>query len=426
MHLLNARQASTDDDGEAIDLAQSRGDIVYLSAADTELRCLATVQAGRPAGAPSLRLANMLRLAHPMSVDLYVESVVAKAKLVVVRLLGGRSYWSYGLEQIAAACRSNSIPLAALPGDDQPDQELSGWCTLPPEACHRLWQYGVHGGLANSEALLRYAGSLLGHEESWTEPAPLLRAGIYWPGETAPDLATLRRAHWSHERPVAAIVFYRALLQAADLDVIDALIDDLGRHGIDALPLYVTSLKDKSVASLVGELLDEADVSAVLNATGFALSNPNAPTSTVLEGEDRIVLQIVLSGGGETAWAEGTRGLSARDLAMSVVLPEIDGRIFSRAVAFKEKLRFDERSEIDVIGLRPVPDRIAFTAELAASWIRLRNARVEQCRIAILLANYPEPRWTDRQRRRPRHAGECCGRSERVAIGRLRSRLLVW
>ena len=67
------------------------------------------VQANRPTVAPSLRLANMLRLAHPMSVDLYVETVIAEAKLVVLRMLGGRSYWPYGLEQIAAACR------AALP-----------------------------------------------------------------------------------------------------------------------------------------------------------------------------------------------------------------------------------------------------------------------------------------------------------------------
>ncbi|MGI9501263.1 MAG: cobaltochelatase subunit CobN, partial [Geminicoccaceae bacterium] len=208
MHLLNARQATTDDDGEAIDLGQSHGDIVYISAADTELRSLATAQSQRSDEAPSLRLANMLRLAHPMSVDLYVDDVVAKAKLVVLRLLGGRSYWPYGLEQIAAVCRSNGIPLAVLPGDDQPDQELAAWCTLPPEACHRLWQYGVQGGLANAEALLGYASTLLGHEESWTEPAPLLRAGIYWPGETAPDLQGLREHHWHDGRPVTAIVFY--------------------------------------------------------------------------------------------------------------------------------------------------------------------------------------------------------------------------
>ncbi|MEM9442924.1 MAG: cobaltochelatase subunit CobN, partial [Pseudomonadota bacterium] len=125
MHLLNARQATTDDDGEAVDLGQSPGDIVYISAADTELRSLAAAQAKRPDHAPTLRLANMLHLSHPMSVDLYVETVIAQAKLVVLRLLGGRSYWPYGLEQIAAVCRSADIPLAVLPGDDQPDQELA-------------------------------------------------------------------------------------------------------------------------------------------------------------------------------------------------------------------------------------------------------------------------------------------------------------
>ncbi|MEZ5934585.1 MAG: cobaltochelatase subunit CobN [Alphaproteobacteria bacterium] len=389
MHLLNARQATTDDDGEAIDLGQSRSDIVYISAADTELRSLAAAQARRPQDAPSLRLANMLRLAHPMSVDLYVETVVAGAKLVVLRLLGGRGYWPYGLEQIAATCRSRGIPLAVLPGDDQPDPELAGWCTLPAEACHRLWQYGVHGGIGNAEALLCYAASLLGRDEVWTEPAPLLRAGIYWPGETAPDLERLRQRHWIADRPVAAVVFYRALVQAADLDIIDSLVNALGRAKVNALPLYATSLKDGSVASLVAELLDEAGASAVLNATGFAISKPNAPAPTVLDGGDRIVLQVVFSGGSEAVWTEGTRGLSARDLAMNVVLPEIDGRIFSRAVAFKAKQRFDARSEIDVVGLVPVQDRVDFVAELARRWIALRNARVEERRIAVILANYP-------------------------------------
>ena len=389
MHLLNARQATTDHDGEAIDLGQSPGDIVYISAADTELRSLASAQAARPVGAPSLRLASMLRLAHPMSVDLYVEAIVAKAKLVVLRMLGGRSYWPYGLEQIAAVCRSKKIPLAVLPGDDQPDQELAGWCTLPPEACHRLWHYGLHGGIGNANALLDYAAALMGHEVSWTEPAPLLRAGIYWPGHHRPDLDTLRRVIWSNDRPVAAIVFYRALMQAADLDVVDALVDALGRAGLNALPLYVTSLKDGSVASLAAKLLDEAATAVVLNATGFAISSPNRPIPTPLEGADRIVLQMVFSGGSKAAWAETTRGLSARDLAMNVVLPEIDGRILARAVAFKSNQRFDQRSQIEVIGYQPVADRIDFTVGLARAWTELRNAKVEDRRVAIVLANYP-------------------------------------
>src|SRR5918995_7220712 len=194
MHLLSARR-STPDDSQAIDLDQSPGDIVFLSAADTEIACLATAQARRPAGAPSLRLANLLQLSHPMSVDLYVEQVIGPAKLVILRLLGGRSYWPYGLEQIAGVCRTRSIPLAVLPGDDHPDAELAGWNTLPAEACHRLWQYGVHGGLDNAQPLLAYSASLLGRDETWREPAPLLRAGLYWPGVAQPDLDMIR-ARW--------------------------------------------------------------------------------------------------------------------------------------------------------------------------------------------------------------------------------------
>jgi cobaltochelatase CobN len=388
MHLLNARQATPEDDGQAIDLGQSPGDIVVLSAADSELACLAAAQARRPAAAPSLRLANLLRLAHPMSVDLHVERVVAKARLVIVRLLGGRSYWSYGLEQVAGICRERGIPLAVLPGDDQPDQELAAWCTLPAEACHRLWQYGVQGGLANAEALLAYAASLLGAKEPWREPAPLLRAGLYWPGAAQPDLAAIRR-QWQPGRPPAALVFYRALVQAADLGVIDALLAALAGAGINPLPVYVASLKDPQAAALVRELLAEARPAVVLNTTGFAVANPAARQPSPLEEADAPILQLVLSGGSEEAWRAGTRGLSARDLAMNVVLPELDGRVLARAVSFKAVQRFDPRCEVEVIGHRPVADRVRFGAALAAAWARLRATPPEERRIALILANYP-------------------------------------
>ena len=92
MHLLSAKRSTPEETGEAIDLDQSPADIVILSAADTEIACLAAAQARRPEGAPNLRLANLLQLTHPMSVDLYVERVIGKGSLVILRLLGGRSY----------------------------------------------------------------------------------------------------------------------------------------------------------------------------------------------------------------------------------------------------------------------------------------------------------------------------------------------
>ena len=378
---------------------------MVLSAADTELACLAAAAARRAEGSPSLRLANLLQLGHPLSVDLYVERVVAQASLVVLRLLGGRSYWPYGLEQMAAACRAQRIALAVLPGDDQPDPELAAWSTLPPEACHRLWQYGVHGGLDNARQMLAYGASLIGRDEPWQEPAPLLRAGLYWPGIARPALADLRR-RWRRDRPVAALVFYRALVQAGDLAAIDALIEALAAAGLNPLPVFTASLKDPVAAPLVRHLLAEAAPEVVLNATGFAVSSPGQHRATPLDEPGRCVLQLVLAGGSEAAWRAGTRGLSPRDLAMNVALPEIDGRVLARAVAFKSRQRFDPRTETEIVGFAPVADRVRFAAELAAAWARLAEAARGRAPGRDRARQLSEPRRPPRQRRRSRHAGE--------------------
>jgi len=80
-----------------------------------------------------------MNLSHNLSVDLYVGSVIEGAKLVIVRLLGGRGYWPYGVEELASTARRQNVALAFLPGDDQPDAELVALSTLVPEATHRLW-----------------------------------------------------------------------------------------------------------------------------------------------------------------------------------------------------------------------------------------------------------------------------------------------
>jgi cobaltochelatase CobN len=388
VHILNAQAVAPDDTESAVDLDQTPGDIVVLSAADSELACLAAAQARRPPGSPTLRLANLLRLGHPLSVDLYAEQVIAGARLVVVRLLGGRSYWSYGVEQIAVTCRAHGIPFAALPGDDRTDPDLQSWSTADPATCERLWRYLCEGGLDNARQLLAYAASLLGRDEPWREPAPLLHAGLYLPGTARPDLDQLR-AGWTPGRPRAAIVFYRALVQAGDLAPIDALIAALAERELDALPIYVTSLKDRLAAATVEALLAETAPLVVLNATGFALGSPGDERPTPLDRIGRPVLQVVLAGSDEAGWHAGSRGLAPRDLAMSVALPEIDGRVLARAIAFKAPPELDPATQCGLVRYRPLPDRIGFTADLAAAWARLAETPAPDRRIGLILANYP-------------------------------------
>jgi cobaltochelatase CobN len=389
MHLLAATPGTITDGSTAVDLGQSPGDIVLLSAADSELAAFAAARNKLGAGFPTLRLANLLRLGHNLSVDLYVENVITRAKLVVVRLLGGTGYWPYGIERIAAACRATEIKFAVLPGDDQPDPTLAGIGNLSADASHRLWQYCVQGGAENALNGLRYAASLIGHDDPWAEPTPLLRAGLYWPGRDRPSLTDLRR-DWLPGGAVVALIFYRALVQAGDVAPIDALIAALRARGLNPLPVYVTSLKDPVSAEVVASCFAEAGPSVVLNAVGFAVSSPGgARHATPFDAADCPVLQVVLSGGALQAWRDSSRGLSASDLAMNVALPEVDGRILSRAVSFKAEARFDALTECPIVTHAVVPDRVQFVAELAARWVRLRQTSAAERRVAIVLANYP-------------------------------------
>ena len=389
MHLLAAKPGLIADGSAAVDLGQTPGEIVFLSAADSELACLATAQARIGEGAPSLRLANLLQLGHNLSVDLYLEQVAGRARLVVLRLLGGQRYWPYGAEELAGICRERGIGFAALPGDDQPDPELARLSTLPTEATHRLWRYCVEGGVENARNLLGYAASLIGREAAWHEPTTLLQAGLYWPGLDMPGLGDIARG-WEAGRPAAMLVFYRALLQSGNLAVIDALIAALAEAGLNPLPLYAASLKDPVAGELVAATIAEARPAVILNGTGFALSAPGAErTATPFDGADAPVLQLVFASGSEEEWQAGSRGLSARDLAMQVVLPEVDGRILTRAVSFKAGARYDAATQCAIVDYRPVADRVAFVAELAGRWARLRTTPPAERRIAIMLANYP-------------------------------------
>jgi cobaltochelatase CobN len=387
MHLLATEPGIIADGSAAIDLGQTPGDIIVLTAADTEIALLAAAQARRKkedSAAPSLRLAPVMRLGHNFSVDLYIETV-AKARFVIARLLGGSAYWPYGVERLVETCRDRGIPLALLPGDDKPDPELAEASTVPPNSCRRLWRYLAEGGPANADNFLRYAAVLLGRNENWAEPAPLLRAGLYWPGRALPSLTEIA-GEWRGEGAVVPIVFYRALVLSGNTAPVDTLVQALSARRLRPLPVFVHSLKDAEATALLADAFAAYAPAVILNAIGFSLAGSDRPDPLAA---DCPILQVVFSGGDEETWRNRTNGLGPRDLAMNVALPEIDGRVLSRAVSFKAPLGRDPETEADLVGYRPVADRVAFVADLARNWVRLRGKPPAERRIAIVLANYP-------------------------------------
>ena len=110
MHLLAATPGAVEDGKDPVDLGQTPADVIFVSAADTELAALSEAR-GELAEPPSLRLANLSNLQHPMSVDLHLDQCATKSRLVIARVLGGVGYWKYGAEQFAARLHEAGVPL---------------------------------------------------------------------------------------------------------------------------------------------------------------------------------------------------------------------------------------------------------------------------------------------------------------------------
>ena len=378
MHVPRIEVRSLDETVEAVDLGQTPADVVFLSFSDSDLNALARAYEAAPEPRPTLRIASLAALRHPFSIDLYLERVCARARLVVARVLGGADYWRYGVDELAALARRSDIKLALLPGDRRRDARLDQASTLGSDAVQRIWRYFDEGGPYNMAACLAFFAAEIGAAANSPPPAPVDAFGRF------------ERACFEAERgaPRALIVFYRSIYLANDLAPIEALAQALRDKGLATTSVFVTSLKDEAALEGLRALLDRRSFDVVLNATAFS-ARLDATDGTALDALDAPILQVVLAGVGVDAWRASLRGLGPADLAMHVALPEIDGRILTRAISFKAAGRRDERTEFGAVEHQPLADRVDFVAELAARWANLRRKAPADKRLACVLPDYP-------------------------------------
>jgi cobaltochelatase CobN len=386
MHLLTTSSTGLDEIVEAVDLGQPPGDIAILSFADSDLSGLAAAWEAERTMLPSVRLAHLRDLRHPMSVDLWIDRVGANAKVIVIRLLGGLDWWKYGIERLSTLARERGIALAVLPGEDRDDTRLEAASTLPPGELHALLRFFREGGQENLRTLLRRLACHAGHEFELREPAPVPRLAGYLPGHGAIDLDSLARA-LEPGKPVVPIVFYRAMLLAADTAPVDALYAALSERGLAPAPLIVTSLKDGAAVVFLREAFARLGSALIVTMTAFAAGSAEA--ATPLDAPGVPVLQVISATTRRDAWRDNPRGLGAADLAMHVVLPELDGRVLAGAVAFKDPLPPQEGLAFTALMSRPEPDRIAKVADRIAALVRLRALPRSARQVAILLPDYP-------------------------------------
>ena len=391
MHVIFRESHGLEESDVPTDLGQDPADLVVLSFSDSDLGAFAAGwhRARRMGNGahPTLRLANLVALRHPLSVDTYVERTLSGAKGILIRLIGGESYWPYGLAQVQDLCRRKGIALAVLPADGREDARLDALSTLPVSTLRRLQVLCDAGGMVAAGAALQqlalaaglYAGPVAGDK---TVPP----FGWYLPAQGV--VAAPERS----DRPLAIVTFYRSYLTAADTDPVDALIAALEARGLAAIGAFGTSLKDSAVADWLRTELARLGPAAIVNATAFSAKGSDGAASP-LDAPGCPVFQVALSTARRKDWAAADRGLSPADLAMHVVLPEVDGRIFAGVASFKSPGRRDPDLQYARFAHRADPDRIAAIADRVAGWHRLATTPAVQRRVALVLSTYPGKTW---------------------------------
>ncbi|MDX1724447.1 MAG: cobaltochelatase subunit CobN [Pseudomonas sp.] len=387
MHLLRTQPGAQVPADSIADLGQTPAELVILCTGDSHLSLLAEVARQLPADYPSLRLASPAQLSNHASIDLYVEQVLQHAKVVLISVHGGVSYWRYGIERLVELAEAGARVIL-VPGDDSPDPELSGLGNVPADDSERLWQYLRQGGAHNARQLFNcIASRWLQRDYAWGEPQPLPRVGLHHPRQANPQLADWQ-ADWQAGAPVAALLFYRTQVQAANTGFVDTFCQRLQAQGLNPLPIAVASLKEAACLAQVETWLDEVDASVIINTTGFAISNPEAADLRPFR-RDVPVLQAICALDNLEQWQASAQGLGSRDLAMHIVLPELDGRLITQPISFKGLAWRSERSQSDVVCYRPHLPGMDFVAELARNWVALARTPNADKRIALVLANYP-------------------------------------
>ena len=393
MHVLFVERHGLEETEQPVDLDHQPADLVVLSFSDSDLGAFAAgwhrANEAAKEGFPSLRLANLSALKHPVSVDTYIEKTLCHARAILVRLIGGVPYWSYGLHQVAKLAKKHNIAFAVIPADGRPDKQLDEISSVPVSTLRRLQHFCETGGKVAAHAALAqlalagglYAGpvngaKIVGNVGGWSPEqdvcCPVISCGF-------------------SERPRILITFYRSFIAAADLKPIAALFDQLRSHGFDVMSLFVPSLKAPDAARWLKRQIGYYKPVGIVNATFF--SGKGKSGESPLDCGDVPVFQLALATSNRQAWQEADRGLSPADMAMHVVLPEVDGRIFAGVVSFKEPEALDEGLQFAAIAHQPEEARIAAVAQKIANWHKLQTTALDQQKPALILSTYPGRPW---------------------------------
>jgi len=366
--------------------------IRIVSTSDTDILALARALERLPEDFPAVRCLNPLDAPEPRRA---VEELLKGARVVVVRLLGGRRAWEEGFDLLRERCAAEGVFLLAYSGEAEPDVQLGALSLAPAGALAAAGEYLRHGDVFNMEQLLRFlADTFLMEGYGFAPPRPLPDWGFYLPGRGDVDEQEAF-GRLQVGRPTVAICFYRAHRLAGNTAFVDCLFAAVEREQANAVALWSYTLRAQSNRAAEEALQRLAGRVDCLLVTMQAAGSSPEPGSLEgwsaphLEALGVPIVQGICVTRPRADWESSPVGLQPFDAATQVAIPEFEGRIVGGVVSFKE--RTAEGSPVGAPLARYVPDeeRAGAVARLAVRHARLRQIPPSRKRVAVMLTNFP-------------------------------------
>jgi cobaltochelatase CobN len=410
----------------------------FVTTADTEILATAAAVERLPDGFPQVRCAN------PFGADAaqLVDTIMDGARVVLVRVLGGKRGWQDGLPLLVQRCREAGVPLLALGGEAEPDAEMTALSTAPSGAVAQAGEYLRHGDVGNVEQLLRFlADTFLLEGWGFEPPRETADLGVYMPGRGDVSIEEALAAR-DPQKPTVGVCFYRSHRLTGNTAFVDELCAQIAEAGANPVAVWSYTLRrDRAGRVPALELLDghvDALVTTMLATGGSGAADARAEATggaaaggaaagvaaageggagegsadaaaaggaaasdgvgeqwqqwdaAAIDALDVPVIQAVCATASRAAWEASDTGLSPLDAATQVAIPEFDGRLLGGVISFKER-GADADSPVGIGVARYVPDaeRCGHVARLAVRHARLRFLPASERRVALLLTAFP-------------------------------------
>ena len=423
--------------------------ILFITTADTDILTADRAVSSLPEGFPRVVAVNPSAF---RSEDADIVSLAGDAGVVVLRLLGGKRAMPDSFDPLVRYCRNEGIPMIACPGHQEWDEDLITACTAPVVEVDTVFSYLMQGGVQNFQNLFLFlSDAYFGTEHGHEAPAPLPWEGIYHPDyRDGTDVESYVVERFQQGQPSIGVLFYRAHWMSGNLLPIDALIRSLEAKGANVLPVYAFSLKhspegdderpseanaERAPGRKAGgnraftEYLAAPDgtprVHCIINTMGMSMGELSQEGPAIASGWsvdylDNLnvpMVQAIISTGTQEEWLESDLGLGPIDTAMSVALPEFDGRLISVPISFKEEASAGPSNGLSGRLQRYVPrdDRVELVARLAIKQANLAlkpNSEKKDRRHTQQLPHQGRPHRQRRGSRHPQLGGAGAERAE--------------